>query len=227
MVFAKVHGPSGGVTPPWWVWFTVPLVIVTVAAVFYLDYRRRERIKAFAASQGMQYAATDNKWAKLDLGWPSGEGHSHKAKNVLTGTHNGRPIVVFDHKWATGSGKERQTHTARVTAVRIPRTLSKVFVRQEGMFGRAARRLGIKDIELESDQFNERYHVAGDRRLAYDVLSPRFMEWMLQNQHEGFAISGDYVVYAVYGHIELEHIDREIAYLDAIIERLPRYVISG
>ena len=49
----------------------------------------------------------------------------------------------------------------------------------------------------------------------------------MQNQHEGSAISGDYVVYAVYGHIELEHIDREIAYLDAIIERLPRYVISG
>lgn len=71
------------------------------------------------------------------------------------------------------------------------------------------------------------YRVAGDRRLAYDVLNPRFMEWMLQSQHDGFTISGDHVVYAVSGYIKLEHLDREIAYLDEIIERLPRYVING
>lgn len=210
--------------PPWWFWLAAVAIPLIAVARYIFDLKRGQAIEAFAAQRGLAYAARDNQWARLDLGFPHGEGRSHKAKNVLTGEHNGRQIAIFEHEWVTGSGDNRTTHTIRVTAMKLPRSFPTLEVTREGVLTRAARRFGVTDIELESEQFNEEYRVRGDRRLAYDILNPRFMEWMLAAGASGFTISGSHVAYKVKDDIDLDHIDHEVAYLDEIVRRLPRYV---
>lgn len=207
-----------------WLWFVALGLFVIVGIV--LEKRRQERIQKFAAARSLAYTKRNDRWAHLDLGHPHGQGRSHKAQHVMTGVHEGRPIAIFEHQWVTGSGKERRTHTVRVAATELPRSFPKLDVGKEGVFGRAARRMGAKDIELESDDFNREYRVKGERRFAYDVLHPRFMHWMLQVDAPGFVINGQHIAYTVGGKLDLNEVDRDVAYLDAVIDQLPKFVIG-
>lgn len=218
----SVDGDGNGT--PWWTWLIIAAVIVLAIVGYYLEHKRRERLLAFVVERGLTYARRDDRWAQIDLGHPHGQGRAHKAKNVMTGQHNGRQIAIFEHEWVTGSGDDRKTHSIRVTAMALPKSFPKVEVRPEGRFGKVVRALGARDIELESGEFNDRYWVNGDRRMAYDVLNPRFMQWMLANEVSGFAINGPYVAYKVGDDIDLDHLDGEVAYLDEIVRRLPRYM---
>ncbi|MFV0532668.1 MAG: hypothetical protein ACK5MR_03320 [Cumulibacter sp.] len=204
----------------------VLIIVAATAAGFWIEHQRKKRIHAFAAARSLTYVARDNRWARVDTGRPYGEGHSHKIKHVMTGAHRGRPITIYEHQWTTGSGKESQTHVMHKTLVGLPKSFPRLELSQEGMFGRLARRMGMKDIELESDDFNQKYRVAGERRFAYDVLHPRMMQWMLSAGAPGFTINGPYIVLADSGKLDLSAVDAEIQYLDSIIEQLPRYVVG-
>lgn len=210
---------------------TVITVLVIVGAVLLIvggyiyERKRAEKLQAFAAARGLSYTKQDQRWVGVDLGWPYDAGRSHRANHVMTGTHNGRPLVVFEHKWVTGSGDDRKTHYAMVTALQLPRTLPQLTVTREGVFGSLARAIGIKDIELESDAFNREYKVKSEnRRFAYDVLHPRFMQWLLDTDAGGFTISSGYLVVATGGRLQMEQVDSRIAYLDAIAEHVPAFV---
>lgn len=217
--------PTSTGIPGWtWLWFVGFGLLFIIGIV--VEKRRHERIQKFAAARSLTYVKRDDRWVGLDLGYPHGHGRAHKGRHAMTGVHEGRPIAIFEHEWVTGSGKERRTHTARVTVTELPRSFPRLDVGKEGIFGRAARRMGAKDIELESDAFNREYRIKGERRFAYDVLHPRFMEWMLHVDAPGFVINGRYVGYTVGGKIDLEQIDNDVAYLDAVIDRLPKFVIG-
>lgn len=223
--YSSLLAASAHLAGIWTVLF--PIIFVLVAAgAFYYEHHRKQKIQAFAASRQLTYAARDDRWAHLDTGYPHGQGRSHRAKHVMTGRHRGRPIVIFEHEWKTGSGKDTQTHQVRKTLMGLPKGLPRLELRPEGILGRAARRMGMRDIELESDDFNRQYKVSGDRRFAYDVLHPRFMEWMLGRQAPGFTIHGHYIALYGQGKIDLEKVDHEVAYLDEIIDQLPRYVVG-
>lgn len=221
-LLAAGEGTSG-------IW-TVVFVFVVVAGLalgFYAEAQRKKKLQAFAASRQLTYVARDDRWVRIDTGYPHGQGgRSHRAKHVMTGQHRGRPIVIFEHEWKTGSGKETQTHQVRKTLMGLPKQFPKLELGPEGIFGRAARRMGMKDIELESDAFNQQYQVAGDRRFAYDVLHPRFMQWMLDTEAPGFTINGPYVALYGRGKIDTRMLDQEVRYLDSIVDQLPGYVVG-
>lgn len=202
------------------------IVLVAIVGIF-IERQRTERLQTFARSRGLAYEKRNDSWARVDLGWPSGFGKSHRAKHVMTGEHNGRPLVVFEHIWVTGSGDNRQTHYAMVCALQLRRSFPKLTVGREGVFSSIARKIGVKDIELESDDFNREYKVkCDDRKFAYDVLHPRFMQWMLSTQADMFTISGQYLARASSMRLKEEYVDQQIAYLDAIVDRIPSFVFD-
>lgn len=187
--------------------------------------KRRDRISRFAASRGLAYEQRNDAWTRMDWGSPFGEGSSRKASNVLTGQLKGRPVVTFDYQFTTGSGDDQTTHNYVITATQIPRAFPKLVVDLEGASGRLARRLGFKDIELESAAFNKQYKIKCDnRKFAYDVLHPRFMEWMLQTNSAGFTIAGPYVVIARSGALAESSVDDDFAYISTVIDHMPNFV---
>lgn len=55
-----------------------------------------------------------------------------------------------------------------------------LFIRKEGFFDRIASAIGFDDIDFESVEFSRKFIVkSGDKRFAYDVISPQMMEFML------------------------------------------------
>lgn len=59
-------------------------------------------------------------------------------------------------------------------------------------------RLGLRDPQRESEEFNEAFHVLTDNeRFAYDVLSPTAMSWLLADpraRSHSFRFAGDHLV---------------------------------
>lgn len=212
---------------PWLIGGSMILMLAARLVMAARKSKRDDGMKLFAASQGLAYARQDVPWSRVDLGWPHGEGSRHRARNLMTGTRNGHHVVAFDHVWVTRNGKTSTSHTARVTALQLPSRLPRVTVERESSTGRVLRSLGIADIELESDAFNRAYRVAGDQRTAYEVLTPRFMQWMLDGGLPGFTINEGYIAHAENGEHAPALLDTDVAYLSAVIDHIDDRVLRG
>lgn len=212
---------TGG--PPGWLWFVAlfAFALVFVGAYVYRHFRGKA-LAAYAHGRGWTYTRRQDEWARRDLGWPSSIGRAHQAHHVLAGGYDGHHAVVFEHHWVTGSGDDRRNHRATVCTLGLPRSVSKLAVSRENAFTRVGRALGIRDIELESDAFNREFRVTGDDpRFAYDVLHPRFMEWLLHADAPGFTLVADRVVLAHGGGLDETMIDHDLSYLVAVIAQIP------
>ncbi len=54
-------------------------------------------------------------------------------------------------------------------------------IRREGILDKFAASFGFDDIDFESEEFSRRYHVGcSDRKFAYDVITPRAMEFLIR-----------------------------------------------
>jgi len=216
---------SGGSLGTIWVIVVFVVIALIVVLGFIAQKKRAERLMRFAQSRGLTYEARNDAWARMDWGYPFGAGRAQKARYVMTGHLKGRPVISFEHEYTTGSGDDRRTVHTMVTAIQIRRAFPRLEVGLEGVTGRFARRLGFKDIELESEAFNRKYKIECDnRKFAYDVLHPRFMEWLMSIDSSGFTIAGPYVVTHRTGRLKEQEIDANFSYITAVIEHMPGFV---
>lgn len=209
------------------IWSIAAFVVIALVFIAGLiaQKKRAERLMRFAQSRGLTYEKRNDAWAHMDWGYPFGAGRAQKARHVMTGHLKDRPVISFEHEYTTGSGDDRRVVHTMVTAIQIRRAFPKLEVGLEGITGRFARRLGFKDIELESEAFNRKYKIECDnRKFAYDVLHPRFMEWLMSIDSSGFTIAGPYVVTHRPGRLKEQEIDANFAYITAVIEHMPGFV---
>jgi hypothetical protein len=206
-----------------------------VALLFaYLGWRaakeRREAFAALAAERGWVWTARDDSWVDRFDGDPFDRGDDRKALNVLTGTYRDLPVVAFDYSYETHStdSKGRRTTTTHhfgVCAVRMPSWLPSLQLTQESLLSRFAGKLGLDDIELESEDFNRRYRVwASDQKFAYDVLHPRTMEALLARPPACLRIAGADAVCWDDGNHSIAELDVRLETLHVLVSGIPSFV---
>lgn len=210
------------------------VVVAVGALVAYLGWKaakeRREALAALASQRGWQWVARDDSWTERFGGEPFGEGSDRKAHNVLTGTYEGLPMVAFDYSYetySTDSKGNRQTtvHRYSVCVLRMPAWLPTVELTPENLLTRFAGKLGLGDVELESEDFNRRFRVsASDPKFAYDVLHPRTMEALLARPAVGLRIGGEDAVCWEDGTHSLVELDQRLETLHALVAGIPSYV---
>jgi hypothetical protein len=92
----------------------------------------------------------------------------------------GSPDSMFQYQYTTGSGKNRQTHRRSCVLVEVPFTAPHLTIGPEGFWSAIGRAIGVRDVEVESPDFNERYRVAcDDERFAITLLDHQMIAWML------------------------------------------------
>jgi hypothetical protein len=210
------------------------LVVVAVVVGWLRAKRRREGFAALAAGRGWTYTEQDQTLLDRFAGAPFGEGEDREASNVLRGTSDGRPFVVFDYRYVTTSTTtdaeghtrtERHTHPFSVVAVNAGAVMPALSVTPEGMFSRFYGRLTNSDIELESEDFNRAFRVTcPNRRFASDVLHPRMMELVLQWPEMAWRFDADSLLAVRDGSHDIPEIDAKLAALDAILDTVPDFV---
>lgn len=88
---------------------------------------------------------------------------------------------VFQYEYTTGSGDSRSTHRRTCALVALPFVAPHTRIGREGLLSRIARSVGMRDIEVESPEFNRTYRVrSDDERFAITLLDPPMIAWMLE-----------------------------------------------
>jgi hypothetical protein len=210
--------------------------VVVLGVAFYFQHKAHQKkvaeFTAFAAQRGWTYTEKDKRLRDRFLGAPFGKGHGREARHILRGEHRGRPILIFEYiyKETQGSGDQQQTQTYRhtVASASLPSPKPTLQVGREGFGRKILGLVGVRDLQLESEQFNETYHIKTDNeRFAYDVLHPRMMEWMMADQRAltyGFRFErGDLVVWDR-EKIELAKVPGMLDYVCDVLDRVPDFV---
>lgn len=209
----------------------VVLVLLALAGVLgYLSARkRREAVYARAAAMGFAYQPADPALMARMTGYgdPFDRGFGRSARNVLTGTWDGRPAVAFDYQYKTRGGRDNdvQQHNMGIACVHSRLAMPELTITPEGTLTRAMGRLLGDDITFESEDFNRAFRVTStDRRFASDLVDPRMMDFLLAHGQEGIRLAGGQAMRMVNGRLPPDQLPAAMAYLDAFLDRIPSHV---
>lgn len=186
------------------------LLLVVVLAVggtiAYLQWRgtsqRREQLFLLATTNGLTYARRD---VSGILGLPFAffrQGDRRGVENVISGHLAGERVRVFDFftvDVSTDAQGHRQERTRRYTCAVTELTgvwWPAVSIAPETMMSRLEDKVGLADIQFESDDFNRRFDVRSkDRRFAFAMIDPRMMSWLLSvGDKFQFEVSGRWIL---------------------------------
>lgn len=207
-------------------------LFITIAVYQYKKHQARlASLVQLAQAKGWQYTPHDP-WG-LPQRWdgtPFDDGYDRTAEHVITGEHDGHPVVAFDYSYKTDSTdskghRQTTTHRYAVVALGLPCALPGLHVGPEGVFSRIGQAIGFQDIELESEDFNRRFRVrCPDPKFASDVLSPRTMEMLLANGAIRFRFAGSDVVSYESGCLEPMTVLRAAHVMSQLVAGIPSFV---
>lgn len=168
-------------------------VLIVVSAVFGSKQaeQRRQALRSWAEGRGFVFdPARDTSFDETFAHFAAfRSGHSRAAFNTVRGSVelNRHPhgVVAGDFLYKTTStdskGRTRTTtHRLSYLVVRTPyAAMPEVVIRREHFFDKVAGLVGFDDIDFEDAEFSKRFHVkCKDRRFAYDLCSPRVIEYL-------------------------------------------------
>lgn len=183
---------------------TIVMMVVGIL-VTWAAHLRAERIKALpkvAAASGLQFASSDL-FGCTAVAFPIfREGDGRKVENVMwRDAVNGLPVRAFDYSWYSehrdGNGRVHRRwqhfscamaqHNGKWPVIRISR---------QALVDSVGERLGLRSIDLESEEFNRRFFVqCSDRKFATDLLAPQMMEFLLTTDgHITFETKGRFLL---------------------------------
>lgn len=90
---------------------------------------------------------------------------------------------VFEYQYTTGSGDNKSTHQRTLALIALPFTAPHTKIGPEGFWSGVGRMVGLRDIEVESADFNDQYRVTSDdERFAVALLDHQMLAWLLSSQ---------------------------------------------
>ncbi len=182
------------------------LAVALVAGLAWWDHQRKAARRAalmqLALSRGLDYSRVD----LLGLGqMPFAflrRGDDRGVENVVHGDLDGRPVQLFDF-WVMHESTDSKGHRSRryerytCAATRITDAWwPALTIRPENLLTRLGDRVGLRDLEFESAEFNRAWNVtSGDRRFAYAFVDARMMQWLLMAGGDyRFDVSGQHLM---------------------------------
>jgi hypothetical protein len=174
--------------------FFIVLAIVVIVAAIHSHNVAKQRVaelSALAARLRWSFDPSEISDYTLDSFGVFTRGHSQSAYNTLRGVieiNDGEwtgQAGDFEYKTTSHNGKRTTTHTHYLSYLVIDTPhlgAPDLAIRREGFFDRFAGFMGFDDIDFESAEFSERFHVkSSNKRFAYAVLDPRMMEFLLES----------------------------------------------
>lgn len=203
---------------------------------------RQNEFAMLAARHGFQYLAPDPSGCNpfggdADLDDPIGilytlnsfemftSGSNRHIENLTFGNLDSTSCYLFDYRYVTGSGKSRTTHYVSAVAIREPLLMPVMSLRESGFGDRLMEHLGVKDIQFESQEFNDRYFVScSNQKLAYDIIHPQMIDYLMTIPPRSWQINGPWTIVSIEGRPEVMELERAMLDMIGFYQRLPDYV---
>jgi hypothetical protein len=187
------------------------VVVVLVAVVAGIAYAlkikaRQARVNAvMALAQRIGFSfSNDDVDHVVDMPFALfSRGDGRRVDLVITGTHNGVPMRMFDYWYydqsSNGRGNRTRTyHRFTCALATIPAACPRLQLGHENFLTRLGDHLGLGDVELEYDDFNRRFRVkCADQRFAFSLLDGQMMQWLLDGDtFDSIEVDGPWVLLA-------------------------------
>ena len=178
------------------------VVLAIIAGSYYVQYRTRQArmraVAAVAASVGFTFSPTDANgigYLPFNL-FKLGKGR--KTTLVISGTHNGLPLNIFDYEYYVQGNRSREYHRFTCAVLTIPAACPPLRLTHENFLTLLGDHLGHHDVKLEYDAFNRRFNVnCEDQKFAFTLLDAGMMQWLLDDDKiQHLEIVGPFVLFA-------------------------------
>ncbi|MGH2554377.1 MAG: hypothetical protein ACRDHO_01490 [Actinomycetota bacterium] len=146
--------------------------------------RRRRAMARFAWEHGFDFRAKYAEGLSGDFRL-FGRGDGREARNALGGIWQGVPVKTLDYgyfetKAAWGFYRVKRWRRFSVGILDLGASVPSVITELNGAAGLSSDYMGFHDIQLESDDFNRRFHVTcDDREFAYKFFDGQMLRWIL------------------------------------------------
>lgn len=138
------------------------------------DRKRTHALQAAAERLGLGFRAEAETFAVPAMSQFElfGQGRRHRVRNLVSGTHQGHEVALFDFSYVVGRGRSRQRVSQTVLYVRVPgMQLPRFALRPEHILHRIGGRFGYQDIDLDNDPvFSGQYLLRGADEAAIRAL---------------------------------------------------------
>jgi hypothetical protein len=236
---------------PYFIWFFMGVIVVVAliaaAAVKAMEKRRRLDMEAFAAADGFQFYPDGLVEApsgffesllsgqqcplleQLDGFKPFDFGLDKQIYNLMVKVDEDTCIYVMDYKCETvnsnGKTTQRQKHYYTVVAMRHSLIWPYLHLSPEHFGHRVGKMFGMKDVSVESEEFNKKYFVsAEDEEAAYDILHPQAIEFLLRTLPRDWQTAGMFFVVHSDDRTPIMEIRRIIQDMKDFVSLVPNYV---
>lgn len=197
--------------------------------------RRRDSIAAIVTTGGLSYVGEDSSLVDSFVGDPFGTGENRRARDVVGGTHAGRPFQSFAYSYETESrdanGKSSTTtHSFQVTWIPLPAVLPHVRITPDSGWLRALGPLAGHDLNTESAAFNSRWRVRSyDERTAHAILTGPMIERLMRDDVRDRAVifQGDRLMSCAPQASDLTELSMVVGALQDIASLIPPFLFSG
>jgi hypothetical protein len=186
---------------------------------------------AFASAHGWEYVATTSEYGARFATYPFGTGMRRRQEAVVRGDFNGIRCATFAHVYeerADAQSEQSIPFTHQVTLAELPVALPRIDIVPEGIAAQVAKRLGGRDVDLESHDFNRRWRVlANDQNYARHVLDSRMIDRLIADDAQGMAIriEGGAVLTWSVGRMGADALASRLAVVTAVARRIPAHVL--
>jgi hypothetical protein len=156
-------------------------------------------------------------------------GINKHAYNLLVKTIDDRCVYAMDYVAETvendGKTARKRKHHFCVVAIKHGFIWPHIRLSPEGFEHRVARMFGMKELTLESEEFNKKYFVVvEDDRTAYDILHPKSIDFLLRVPAREWQMANMHLVVTAQGEMSAQEIRRVIQDMNDFIDHLPDYV---
>lgn len=225
----------------------IGVIVLIVLAAIHAQKKYEQRLaalRAIAGRRGWRFSKKrvydhDDRYSQFEI---FRRGHSRSAYDTLSGELGvfGESAYAqagdFTYKVTRHNGKNTSTSTYNFSylIVELPiRPVPDVLVRREHLFDKFSSMLGFDDIDFESVEFSKKFCVKSpDKRFAYDLFTPRMMEFFL----EGSPVPGLPAIDMENGCVcfcdgsskwEPEQIEGAIEWAERFFELWPEHVVAS
>jgi hypothetical protein len=211
--------------------------VLMVAGIIYsviAARKRREELSALALRLGLAFSPDNDRElaARFQFLDRLAQGSNRYAYNVLSGNYNGDSVLAFDYHYethSTDSKGRRQTnhHYFSFFILLLPVSFPELTIGPEGMFSKIAQAFGFDDIDFESHEFSRKFCVRSkNKKFAYDVCHPRFMEYLLANSDLNLEFEGPALAIGFSSCLKVLEIENNLRRLREVQSFLPNYLFT-
>ena len=230
-------------------WLVVSPIIVIAIYVAFVGYQadqvRRRELSRYAHETGQLYfpdgivrltsVSADSESIELPSGGfaetlgifePFSIDPEGSVKHLICKQVGAISLYAFEYRFAKDRGGRGGKTTLSVFLCRAGLIFPQMRLRPQTSIHAVGRALGMTDIDLDSEEFNKRYVITGERNSLYAFLNPRAIEYLLSIEARDWQFGNMFVVVTEDRGLTPSSIEAVFKEMQGFIELVPNYLIT-